>query len=133
MTYILSWDRHVVTKTCTGYLSADEIVRSAEEIACHPSFDELQFIINDYSAVAGYVISADTIERIAVIYFGSLASNPNFQVLVVSSDPAILALFNSAIQPKNQDSAEMRAFPSVQSAKQWIAEQPTRFSPRPRR
>jgi hypothetical protein len=109
-------------------MSAGDFIHSAEEIAAHPSFDDLRFIINDYTGVEGNDVDADAIELIAAIRFGSSLTNPDVRVLVVSADPSLLDLVKAVGQPPLEGSNETVAFPSMQLAKAWILEQPASFS-----
>lgn len=114
-------------------MSASELIQSEEEIACHPSFDRLQFAISDYTAVEGHDLHAGVVERLAVIRFGSMATNPDLRLIVVSGDSSILALLDPMKQPLLLGSNETLQFPTMELATTWTSRQPARYTIRPRR
>lgn len=133
MPHTNTWDRGVVIKRFWGFLSGDELARSAEEIAADQGFDDLRFIVNDFREVDGHSIDAEAMERIAVTRFGSMATNPAIRVVVVSSDPALAALADLANSPVLLGSQETVAFENMGLAREWMIAQASAISPRGQR
>ena len=120
----------MVIKTFVGHVSGEDFVRSAREVAEAPEFDSLQFIINDFRLCTGHSIDTKALEEIAVIRFGALPTNPNIRVLVVSTDSRFAELAAATRRPPLDGSQETRAFPSIEAALGWMAEQPILQGPR---
>lgn len=49
MPYETLWEQKGVVKRFRGFVTADEFVQSAEDIAAHPDFDRVTYIVNDFT------------------------------------------------------------------------------------
>jgi len=123
MPYLHLWERHGVVKRFTGFVSGTEFVESAQEIAADERFESLRFIINDFLSAEGHGIDASALENIAVIRFGSMLTNPNIRVLVVTTHTEFTVLAEAAKAPALDGSHEARAFPTMALAREWLAKQ----------
>ena len=127
MPYTLDWESGIVTKTFSGFMSAVEFVGSAEEIIGHPTFDALQFVINDCTSVEGHHVDADAIDAVAALRLGAETMNPNIRVVVVSTVASVMALFLAAGHPLRLGGSETHSFASMLLARAWIQDQPTLY------
>ena len=124
MPYENCWERHGVVKHFSGFVTADEFVRSAEAIAAHPDFDRVTYIVNDFTGSDGHGIDGDALERIAVIRFGSMSTNRKIRVLVVSTDPRVTALADAVKVAPLIGSQVTVAVPDMDRARLWLLEHP---------
>lgn len=124
MPYENCWERHGVVKHFSGFVTADEFVRSAEDIAAHPDFDGFTYIVNDFSESVGHGIDAEALERIAVIRFGSMAVNQRIRVIVVGTDPRVRALVNAVAAPPLVGSHPTVSVSDMRRARIWLLEHP---------
>jgi len=133
MPYECSWEPHGVVKRFWGMLSGFELATSVEAIAAHPDFDNLHYIINDFREVDCHRIDHTSVERIAVARLGSMATNPNIRVLVICSDPTLIASMDAAASDALlRDTYETRRFETMEQCRSWLSRQPALHNP-PRR
>jgi hypothetical protein len=84
-----NWEQYVVVESFRALVTGKEFVRSWEAITGAARFDELRFIITDFSAIEGHGIDHQTMEAFAAIRHGSMFRNPNFRVVFAGSDDDI--------------------------------------------
>lgn len=133
MPYVLSWEPGVVIKTFTGHLTSTEFVKSAEDVAAHEQFDSLRFIVNDWRGCTGHSIDSEALESIAIIRLGSMASNPNIRVIVISTDERFTKLVSATREPPLAGTHETVAVATLEEARDWMARQPRLDQARPLR
>ena len=124
MPYEKHWEKGGVVTRYWGFIDGGELADSCESIAADPRFDDLRFVIQDFATIDGHDIDAASIERIAVCRIGSMASNPNIRVLMVTVDEGVAAVKSQLESPRYGETFETRVFASVTLARQWLKEQP---------
>jgi hypothetical protein len=118
------WERQGVVIHYWGTVSAADLVKSSQELAAEPAFDELKFIIIDFADVSDHGIDEAAIEQIAVIRIGSMMSNPNIRVLLVTTDHRMTALAGSMAAEPFTGTHAIKLFPTMAAAREWLSEQP---------
>ena len=124
MPYTTAWERHGVCSCFSGFVTAEEYVRSAEEICGDGRFDDLRFVIKDLASVQHHSIHLDALEPIAAIRYGARFTNPNIRLVLITSDPKLLPLAYPSPQSFLRGLYDTRAFPDMASARRWLGEQP---------
>ena len=124
MTHANTWEQDGVVKRFEGFVSAEEFATSAEEIACHPNFGRIRFIIDDMLEAQGFELDKACIERIAISHIGSQYTNPNIRIAVVTCGNAIARMAQMLAHPWFGDTYETQVFASVVQARQWLQSQP---------
>lgn len=90
------WERHGAVVRFWGRLTGRELADAADDIASDPRLDGLRLVITDLLALESHAVDAASMERVAITRLGSRQTNPNVRLLVVTTDPAFLALVASA-------------------------------------
>lgn len=132
MPHCSQWVSDRVIKKFWGFLSGDELAASAEEVARHPEFDGLRYIVNDFLEVTSHDVGPADMERLAVTRFGSMRTNPNICVLLVTRDPGLAALADMIRYPVLQGSQDTVVFTRCEDALAWIERRPACWVARPR-
>jgi len=130
MPFSTVWEPRGVCTHFTGFVTADEYVRSAEAICADPRFDALRFVIKDLLAMDGHSIDAHALERIAAIRYGARFTNPNIYLVLLTTDPRLVPLAHPDPKSFLRGLYETRAFPDAASARRWLAAQPPLARPR---
>ena len=92
MPYANVWEPRGVCTQFSGFVTAEEYVRSAEDICADPRFDELRFVIKDLLAIDGHSIDREAVEPIAAIRYGARYTNPNIYLILLTADPRLAPL-----------------------------------------
>ncbi len=72
MPYANAWEPRGVCTQFSGFVTAEEYVRSAEDICADPRFDGLRFVIKHLLAIDDHAIDPHALEPIAAIRYGAL-------------------------------------------------------------
>ena len=124
MAYQLTWEKGGVHKRFWGDLSGMELADSVEEVAAHPEFDQLRFILNDFLNVDSHVMDSASLERILVSRVGSRYTNPRIRVMLVTADPVLFALADVTKPGSFPATNETKGFATTAEARAWFHRQP---------
>jgi hypothetical protein len=120
----ITWERQGVTKRFWGAVTGEEFVRSSHEVETSPRFDDLRFIINDFSEITGHSIEEADIEKLAIIRVGSMRTNRNFRVVIVTTDSRLAAIPTAISKGSFVGTYETEAFATIALARQWLQQKP---------
>jgi len=118
------WEPRGVCTRFSGFVSASEYIRSAEEICADPRFDQLRFVIKDLLTITGHSIDRDAFEPIAAIRYGARYTNPNIYVILLTTDPRLAPLAQPEATSFLRGLYETCAFRDEAAARRWLAAQP---------
>jgi hypothetical protein len=104
-------------------VSGDEFVRASQEIAADPDFDTLRFIIVDFTGVSEHTIDEAALQDIAVVRIGSIATNPNVRIAMVTTDRGMATLTQSANVDPFVGTHEVKVFATIALAREWLQQQ----------
>jgi len=124
MPYTNVWESRGVCTRFSGFVSAAEYVRSAEDICGDPRFGELRFVIKDLLAIDGHSIDRGAIEPIAAIRYGARYTNPNIYVILLTTDPRLTPLAEPESTSFLRGLYDTCAFADEAAARRWLAAQP---------
>ena len=133
MAYTNVWEPRGVTTRFTGFVTAEEYVRSAEEICADARFDGLQFVIKDLLAIDGHAIEPETSDAIAAIRYGARFTNPNIYLVLLTTDERLMPIAHPDTGSFLHGLYETHAFASDAAARRWLAAQPLLARPLGRR
>jgi len=124
MPYTNVWESRGVCTRFSGFVTAEDYIRSAEEICADPRFDELRFVIKDLLTIDDHSIDRAAIEPIAAIRYGARYTNPNIYVILLTTDPRLAPLAQPESTSFLRGLYETCAFRDEASARRWLAAQP---------
>jgi hypothetical protein len=124
MPYTNVWESRGVCTRFSGFVTAEDYIRSAEEICADPRFDELRFVIKDLLAIDDHSIDRAAIEPIAAIRYGARYTNPNIYVVLLTTDPRLAPLAQPESTSFLRGLYETCAFRDEVAARKWLALQP---------
>lgn len=121
MPYEMQWGVDRVTVTFTGVVTTDEFVEGARAIGADPRFDELRFIVNDFSdATLCKLDRAKALEGLLESAVGGAVSNPAIRVAVVSPHREIFALAHEFRAVLNGKGPLVAVFEQAPQAREWM-------------
>jgi len=124
MPYANVWEPRGVCTRFSGFVPAEEYVRSAEDICADPRFDGLRFVIKDLLAIDGHAIDPHALEPIAAIRYGARYTNPNIWLILLTADPRLSELVHPDPKSVLRGLYDTRAFAEEAAARAWLARQP---------
>lgn len=121
MCYQIVWEPRGVVKRFFGHLTDHDMLQSVLDTESDSRFDDLRYVINDFSGITGSCVDTSTIEDISVADSGAARSNPSIRIAVVTSAPEIRRLSECyANSPLN--TYETRTFATEAEARSWLNE-----------
>ncbi len=118
------WEPRGVCTHFSGFVTADEYVRSAEDICADSRFDDLRFVIKDLLTIEGHSIAPQAHDPIAAIRYGARFTNPDIYLVLLTTDPRLLPFAHPATTSFLHGLYETRAFASADAARCWLSAQP---------
>lgn len=116
------WENKGVFKRLSGHVSADEFLRSVEAIQADPRFDDIRYVINDFSQVSSHELDADLLQELAAIQYGAQASNPQVRAVYVGlgGDPVLAQLLQSVLIGSQSSVYRVALFETLPQARDWL-------------
>ncbi|MFN4326935.1 MAG: hypothetical protein ACK4FP_13745 [Azonexus sp.] len=124
MAYELIWEPEGVVRRFSGNVSATEFINSVERVQGDSRYDDMHYVINDFSTVAAVSFSDETFTELAVLHYGAFVSNPNCRVVFVTTDNMLAGMVRRILQEGPVVSYQVEVFPTEREARDWLASQP---------
>ena len=118
------WESRGVCTHFSGFVTAAEYIDSAEDICADARFDDLRFVIKDLLRIEGHSIDPEAQDPIAAIRYGARLTNPHIHLILLTDDPRLVPFAYPAPDSFLRGLYDTRAFPDMDSARRWLAEQP---------
>ncbi len=123
MTCVLTWEKRGVVQTFSGFVTADELVTAIQTVWARVDFDELRFIIRDFSAASFVTLDATVVEALVIARVGTRQTNPYIRVAVVGGVQAARFVEMTNEEPL-KGTRETLHFLTLERARDWLASQP---------
>lgn len=120
----LIWEPDGVLKRFSGQVTADEYVWSVTQAQSDARFDEMRYIINDFSAASASAVSERCLTEVAALNFGAHASNPNSRIVFVTSDADFSERIRRTLMSADMASYAVEICPTLDAARDWLDSQP---------
>ena len=120
MTCETIWENKGVLKRLSGHVSADEFVHSVEAIQADPRFDDIRYVINDFSQVSSHELDEDLLQELAAIQYGAQASNPQVRAVYVGVDPELARQLRGILIDSQRSLYRVALFDTLPQARDWL-------------
>lgn len=121
MSYELIWEPRGVLRKFTGNLTFSDVMSSSVTVESDPRFDDIRYVISDFSGVKTTEIGRDDIAEIVAIDAAAARSNKRIQGAVVVADGTMLTLVLDYVNsPMN--TYPVFFFGSLESARSWATD-----------
>jgi len=114
------WEHRGVHKRLSGHVSAREFERSVETVQADPRFDEIRYVINDFSAVTGHGLDEQHLLELAAIQYGAQASNPQVRAVYVGVDPELARQLRVILIDSQRSLYRVALFDTLPQARDWL-------------
>jgi hypothetical protein len=120
MPYENHWTENGLYRKFTGTVSGMEIFKSNTELHGDARFDELQYILNDFTTIDNYDICDVDINLIANSDKVSQIVHRNVKVAIVVDKPELYDWVDKYFLEIGQAAFDCRLFHNCDEAKEWI-------------
>lgn len=121
MAYEIIWEPEGVIRQFSESVSAREFMQSVERVQGDSRYDDMHYIINDFSSASASALGEVVFTELAVLHYGAYASNPNCRVVFVTADKTLAGLVR---QQGPVVSYPTEVLPTLVEARDWLDRQP---------
>ncbi len=114
------WEPKGLYREFSGIVTSREILQAVLRVYGDPRFDELKYVINDFSQVEGVELDELNIKKVAYLDKASARSNPKIKIAFVTQNEAFYeyaALYSKFVEDLPW---QTEVFPSLEQAREWV-------------
>lgn len=119
MPYKINWDKSGVVIQFTGHVNDKILIAVADGLQGDPRFDELRYIIADYSCCSKFSVTQEELEYVIATSAASALSNNKIRVAIVSAAPEIVTAADRFITSP-LTVFPFRTFQILEAAYKWL-------------
>lgn len=120
MSYQLIWNGKGVTAEFKGTLDDSELREILFKFYSNSKFDEIDFLIINLLPVEKFEVTSSALVSVGAMDTAASISNPEIRMAVITNNEAILKLFESYEEGAASCPWEVKYFPSVSDANEWL-------------
>ena len=121
MAYALNWESDGVVIEFRGLVSIRDLEQATVGYEADSRFDDLHWVIADYSGIDGCDAHPAEIESVWVMDFGARRSNPRVRKVVVTTRPEVLAMASHYASHLG-GAFEVKSVATRAEARAWLAQ-----------
>lgn len=110
-----------VLKRYFGHVTDSEVLEGNQQVEADPRFDELRYVVNDFTDCTSLETSSPDVEAIAAIDGAAAVSNSRIRIAIVATHVDVLAV-SRAYASSSRNPYDTRIFESVDEARAWLAQ-----------
>jgi hypothetical protein len=114
-----TWEPHGLHGRLTGTVSAAELLHATMEVQADPRFDELHYMLIDYTEVTAIDLADKAMDEVRALRAAGQRSNPWIRVAVIAADPGLRVELQSSAELQEMPYV-CRLFDNEYDARQWV-------------
>ncbi|NVO05655.1 MAG: hypothetical protein HXX19_06810 [Rhodoferax sp.] len=119
MPYKIERKRNGLVKRFSGVVTYADVLKSEQEVAAHPDFSTLRYVISDYIGSDYRGITEEQKTDINALRIGGHHANPHIKYAFVIQNPGVRAQIQEAVA--NGDLLhQAHIFDTYEQAAQWV-------------
>ncbi|MGQ0711410.1 MAG: hypothetical protein ACT4NV_16890 [Rhodoferax sp.] len=115
----IAWEAHGAVGVARGCVAALELIEAWQQLQNDLRFDDLRYIILDYSALDGAQLTEPEYGVLASTMVGAAYANPHIRVAIVGTSAPARTLAQHSLQSSPY---LCRCFGTLEQARGWIAQ-----------
>ena len=113
------WDAHGLHRQFIGVINSDEILASNLELHQDPRFDDIAYIINDFTLISGIEVAEGHTRSFATVDKNVSHRKPQLKIAIVVQQAPHIALAQAYRQQMLDSHFECEIFPTLDEAETW--------------
>ena len=128
MAHEYNWEEQGLCRTYTDAISGEEVFNSNLVIHGDPRFDDIRYVINDFTNITEFIVGKVDILNIAAIdNFAAIdniacKSNPVLKIAIVAIFEPLLEWINLYIDSMQDSLCQCKFFENIDDAYTWVNE-----------
>jgi hypothetical protein len=120
MAYEINWEQGGVHRRYWGITSDEEIMASVNEMGDNTRYNELRYVINDFSGCEDVTYTQEGTQLISALGVLAELANPELKIAIVANKPATDGLA-STYMASSLNKLPTRTFNTLGEAREWLA------------
>lgn len=121
MSYRNKWGEGGLYRKFTNNISGEEILAANLNIHGDPRFCDINYVINDFTHVVDFEITASGISKIVTIDNVASLTNPRLKIAIVATLDSLLNWINLYCERMHNQPYECKIFHNLDEAYTWVS------------
>ncbi len=120
MTYSNEWQKRGLVRRFNGKITAKEIVNANLSLHGDARFDDLLYVINDFTLLEDFEVTDADIMLISSIDQIATLTNPLLKIAIVATMPDLLSWIEAYMAQMEESAYECQLFSTFKEAEEWV-------------
>ena len=116
MPYTNKWESKGLHRTFTGTITGREVLNSNLSVQGDSRFDEIRYVLNDFTGINGFDISDLHVEEVSTIDNVAAKANSQLKIIIVANDPGFLKFVEMYLAHMENSPFEIVVFHEMETA-----------------
>jgi len=121
MPHTNTWELTGLYRKFTGEVDGEEILESNFEVQVHPNFDNIKFIINDFTEMTGFTITTTHTRAYAKTDDVMSRTKGRLKIAIIASDDEHIALAENYREEMKNNKIDCEIFDTEEDARKWTS------------
>ena len=122
MSHLNKWESNGLYRGFSNKITGEEVLKINLDIQGDPRFDDIRYVINDFTGIVDFDISDSDIEKIVAMDNAASKSNPKIKIALISIFEPLLVWINNYCDAMQGSRYECKIFDNTQDAYKWVSE-----------
>ncbi|MCW8982437.1 MAG: hypothetical protein OQK13_00170 [Gammaproteobacteria bacterium] len=129
MPHTKTWKESGLIRTFIGEITGTEIIESNFEIHGDLRFDEIDYVINDFSNIDSCIISEDELRILSISDEVATHANKHIKIAIIANRDEIIELAKAYCELFDQAIYDTEIFSSIDEGQAWVNALTTKYNP----
>jgi len=116
MAHTNKWEDRGLRRIFSGNITAEEVLKSNLAMHGDARFDDIKFILNDFTQIEGFEVSHIEIKQISKFDHVAALTNKKLKIIIVATDESLLKWIYAYIEQMQNSPLECVVFKSLDDA-----------------
>lgn len=122
MSHLNIWEKKGLYRKFENKINGEEVLTSNLTIQGDSRFDDIRYVINDFTQIIDFEVSSTDINVIAATDNAASISNPNIKIAIVSSHEPLLTWIKHYCGIMKDAPFDCKIFDNINDTYKWVAE-----------
>lgn len=122
MTVQYKWENKGLCRHFTDKIIGEEVLKMNLKLQGDSRFDDLRYVINDFTEIIDFDFSDIDIQKISVMDQAASKSNPHINIALVSTHEPLLVWIKLYCESMKGSLYKCEIFDHIDDAYKWVAE-----------
>lgn len=121
MSYTNKWEKEGLYRIFTDKISGEEVLRSNLAIQGDARFDDIKYVLNDFTQTVEFEISDMDVNKIVATDGVAAISNARLKIAIVATLESLLDWIHLYCEKMQGSPFECNVFTNLDDAREWVS------------